>query len=194
MIRFLPPLASRGLALAILGLLVAAVWFLAIAPVLRHDRYLSDEIEFTRDQIARLQAALPDRNTLATDMASDVAAGPDLQQYLLGETESGAAAELQRIFDLIAANSGAIVQSTQLVPTDESAELRTVKLAADLTVSHGGLLALLYALAETAPGLVVEAIDIHGPALGQVADAAAGEPMLAVRLQISGLQRPENLP
>lgn len=151
-------LLALGLTLAVLG----TVWVGVVAP-------LADWYE------SRAQT-LADRRVLVRRMGAIAASLPDLQRregaaehgapataaVLDGGTDAIAAAHLQELVQAMAAKAGATISSLETLPAQPADGYRRLALRVSLNATWPVLIALLQAIEQASPRLLVDDLRVEG--------------------------------
>ncbi len=157
------PTGQRGrlLALAVTGVLLLALWLVIASPLLdfyadRADRLAQREAVAAR--MERLAASLPDIKERA-EAASDDGATRILT--LEGGSDAVAAAGLQNVLQDMATAVGASLSSVEIVPGDTVGAYRRVGLKLSLNVPWTTLVALMQAIEQASPPMLLDDVEIH---------------------------------
>ncbi len=154
--------ASRLLAVGLLAVTVAVIYLLVVAPVMAKFAGYRESIEQSRDLYAKYQGISAGRDELAIQLEEikrrDAAAGG----YIMGASETLAAAELQNHIKAVFNRNGATLKSLQILPTEEEEGgfLRII-VRAQLTAGSTGLQQVIFALEADKPYLFIENVDIR---------------------------------
>jgi general secretion pathway protein M len=172
-----------------LGLLLACVtlvWLGIVEPWRAANRTLNQRIEAAEHELVELRAVAALQPELARRLAalSKDAAEDD---YLTGETETIALADLQDQVRTKAQAQGGHTRSTSVVaPVDEAEGFRRIGVQVELEIGTAGLRELLYQLESGRPLLLVENLEL----LAQpAADASVEEPRLQASFDLVGYMR-----
>ena len=155
-------LTNRLLAVGLLAATVAIIYLLVVAPVMAKFAGYRDSIEQSRDLYAKYQGISAGGDELEAQLEEikrrDAAAGG----YVMGASETLAAAELQNHIKAVFNRNGATLKSLQILPTEEEEEgfLRII-VRAQLTAAATGLQQVIFALEADKPYLFIENVDIR---------------------------------
>jgi hypothetical protein len=181
--RALPPgsMASRAVALGLLGLLAAAVWMGAVDPIMK--RYDNNDQSIAGG--IRLLAGLRSTIVQSRQASMQMTAG-DLDRYredfLAGPEDAIIVAELQtRLSSLIAARN-AEVSSARALPPKSRDGLEYLGLGLQIRAEMKSIQDVLHAIETGTPLLFVERTDLRlderGTAAGRARNPAAVAPMV----------------
>ena len=162
---------GRALALVIAGLLLAAVWLVAVVPLIEWHDALAERLvqrQALADRMEQMARTLPQLRQEAT-------AGEGAPPTLLeGGSDSVAGAALQSQVQEIAARAGATLSSAELLPVEAAGTYRRVSLRISANGSWAALVALLGALEEATPRMLVDEMRVQSaPSIAP----GAGRPM-----------------
>ena len=164
---------GRALALAIAGLLLAAVWLVAAVPLIEWHGARAERLVQRRalaERMALLAETLP---RLRLDAASGERAPPAL---LDGGSDSLAGAALQSKVQEMAAQAGAALSSAELLPAEAAGAYRRVSLRISAGGSWAALVALLQAMDQATPRMMVDEMRVqNAPSIAP----GAGRPVAA---------------
>ena len=162
------PTGRAGQALAVLLLLVvlAAVWGAVAAPLLDWHAERADLIERRTTlarRMARLAADLP-------RLEQQAAGGPGMgaqavpQQIALldGRSDAVAGAALQQQIQDMAAKAGVRLSSIEALPPQQMGVYRQVGVRVEVNAPWGALVALIEAVEEGSPQMLVDDLQVHG--------------------------------
>jgi general secretion pathway protein M len=163
----------------------ALVWLGAVEPWRAANRDLGRRIEAAERELAGLRAAA----ATLPELERRAAAPPDgaEEDYLTGESETIALADLQdRVRATAQAHGGHTRSTSVLAPVEEAAGFRKVGVQVELQIGTAGLRELLYQLESGRPLLLVENLELRArPA----ADATVEEPSLDASFDLVGYMR-----
>ncbi len=161
------PDGQRGQALAVaLTVLFAALLWLAVgAPLV--------------DLYADGQAELAQRRTLVAHMGELAASLPELRQAaqarpgsqagqvttLQGATDAVAGAALQERVQALASGAGISLASLETLPAEQRGPYRRIGLRISAVSEWPGLVALLQAIEQATPAMVLDDVELRGPAI-----------------------------
>jgi general secretion pathway protein M len=169
-------IAALGLLAAVLALLVLGV----AMPIAQRFQALAQAIEDQRlqlDQYGAVAAQGANLRTLEQQRQAEFA----LNEFVPGDSDLAAQANLQTTLIGLAQASGVRVRSARKLPERERAPFKLVGMGLNLTTDIANVQKVLYAIETARPYLFVEAVDIS-PLGG--ANPPPGQRMLEVRLDI----------
>jgi general secretion pathway protein M len=191
------PTGRRGqaLALAILLILLLAIWQGAVGPLLELYGDRADELEMSRQHVAmmtRLNEQLPG---LKQKWEQGQRSGaPQKSLVIDGANDALAAASLQDQLRGMATNAGTTLVSVENLPPDTApGAYHRIGLKISLNARWPVLVALLKAIEESSPPLLVDDVQIHGsplPTLNQTRGLDASFAIYALRSGSAGERKP----
>jgi hypothetical protein len=160
----IPPTGARGqaLALSIALFAEALLWFGAVTPI--HDWYL-DRAELLRRQdttLRRMTSLVATLPALRREAEADN--GSPNTALLTGASDALAAASLQQKIEDLAGKSGVRVGSEEILPGTPDGTLRAVAVRLTVATSFRSLVDLLLALASSETPMIVDELQLRGPA------------------------------
>ena len=158
----LPNWVGRVAAVALLLVSLAAIHFLALAPLLDSYRRDADAIVETRDLLARFDRQAAARSGLEERLASLRSLVAQQGHYLEDATYAVAAASLQDNVKAIVEGQGGEVQSIQTMPSAANDESRKVAIRVQSILSVEPLLHTIHQLESGAPYLFIDNLEIQG--------------------------------
>ncbi|HYN39883.1 MAG TPA: type II secretion system protein GspM [Rhodospirillales bacterium] len=186
----LSPTAGRIVALALLVVAIALPYRLIVAPLQEAYQQLRDETASRRDTLARYERLADSRAGLRKRLET-LREEPAAQAgYLVGDSETLVAAELQNLVRSIVERGGGRLESTQiLTPTTEGA-FRRVTLRVRMSADADGLFRILYDLESMLPYLFLEGLDIVSRERRSArAPGQAGAGTLSISYDVFGYMR-----
>ncbi len=180
------PDGRRGqmLALALLAVVLGVLWVAAAAPAL--GWYQSREALLLRDRtlaarMADVAAALPALERSAAEPARPGGSvRPASAALLPGTSDALAAAALQERLGTLAREHDATLVSSDPLPAQPVGQVRRVALRLVLSARYASLLALLQAMAQDTPTILVDELSLRAPI-----SIASGEPPMEVGMTVS---------
>ncbi len=148
-----------GMALAVLLILWLAVvwpmagWYEDRAATLAQQRALAA-------RMAALARALPALRRLSASV------GQNRAMLLAGGSDSIAGANLQSAVQALAAQAGTSLDSAEMLPPMPAGALRRISIEVSVSAGWPVLVALLHAIDEASPRMIVDAISLNGSAPG----------------------------
>lgn len=185
MIQGLSASASKVAALALLALVMAAFWVVAIEPLSARITAADDEIAQSR----RLKGALIERARQLRDeqdsapIVSDAAASAQTIALIEGATRAQVTAALQGRIGDAAGKAGTTLVSTSIVPDRQSGRLRLAAIEAVMRGEIAPLERFLYDIETGSPTLVVLDIEVSR---SPVPETPPREVSLDIRIVIGG--------
>jgi len=156
--------SRQQLAVTILALSLCAALLVTVLPVWSANVFYEDQIDHIQVQLRELRA----------DAAADEKLRPRLEQlrrsqlsdghYLKSNTESVAAAELQRIVSRIAGNNATQILSTQILPSSQEEEFVRVALKVRMRGALTGVVETIYDIESNATFLFMDKLSIRDSA------------------------------
>ena len=157
----LSPLVSRSLAVAILVAALAALWVLLVAPVTEKFEGYGRSISHSRELLVRHLQIAAQRARLETELEELRRAQSSTGRFLEGGGIELVAAEAQnKVKNLIDAN-GATLQSTQILPAQETDNFRKLTIRVTMSADTEALQRIFHALETANPYLFLDNIDIR---------------------------------
>lgn len=183
--------AGRALALALLAVLAALAWFVAVAPLLEWHARRAEALAHKQALLPRLDAlaaSLPEWRRAQAEAASRAGTRPSL---LEGGTDAVAAAALQGKVQALASQAGARVTSMEILATEPRGPYRRIAVRVAVEGHLPDMLPLMQALGDAAPRLLVDAVQLNGPNVQAMTDTppiAASFTVLGFRAAADGGQ------
>lgn len=176
-------------ALALLAVVVASVFFLAVEPVLGRLGAVQSQIGEQRNLLGKFNASIGNDGSISR---AEVLAksGLDAKLYLTGSSDAVRIAQVQSLANTIAGEEGAQITSMRALAGRERGGLRLVGVEAQLTTTIENLQSILYRLENGQPHLLVDSLHIAAPPI--VDDAAANASALQVRIGLFGIVAAKN--
>lgn len=158
----LPNWVGRLAAVSLLLMTVAAVYLLAIAPLVDSYRSNAEAIVDTRDLLARFERQAAARSDLEDRLEALRELVARQGHYLDGATYAVAAASLQDNVKAIVETQGGEVQSIQTMPSNANDDTGRVAIRVQSLMVVESLLYTLHRLEAGAPYLFVDNLEIQG--------------------------------
>lgn len=182
----LPPLASRGLALALLVALVAVIYAVAVQPLI-------DDYAETMQSIDQMSALLQRYRGTAANLAPLQAELAQVQQrqgardgLFAGTNDTLVAAQLQgRLRSAVEAARGEL-KSTQVLPPEDDGKMRRVTVRGQMASTLGAVQRVLYDLEASSPYLFIDNLNLRVRAAERRAESPDADPILDVRFDVYG--------
>lgn len=183
----LSPPVRRALAVTILIVLVAALFFGVVQPLA--DSYLSDHqrIAQLKDAVAKYQRAaeeLPARQAQLDALARDQASATG---FLQGPSDTLIAAQIQNRIKSLADSAKVELRSSQVLPGAEEGKLKRIAVREQLTGTISGILSVFHGLeATSSPSLFLDNISMRTRPIVTRANAPAADEILEVQFDVYG--------
>ena len=182
-----PAGVRRAAALAILLVLSAAVGAGLVTPVVITHRAYDDSIRQLRFQLERHNRVAATAEHLRARLDRLAERRPGEENFLNGETEALAGAELLNRVKSIVQRAGGTVESTQPLPAAKEGILSRIAVRARLIMTVPALQRILHAVESGKPALFVDAMEVTaGKSKGH--DTSRPVP-LSVSIDLFGYER-----
>ena len=153
---------QRWIALALLAVVAAALWVLAVSPVLGAVSRQEARVAMLRAQTARLQALVDAEPRLAA-AAQQLQENPDLRALAFEGPASVSVAELQASVSRIFGGAGATVASGESIAEWPGASGGDIAVQASVETDIGALVGALHAIGTARPMMKIERLSIREP-------------------------------
>jgi len=186
----LSPPVRRGLAVAILLFLVAALYFGVVQPLV--DSYLADrqKIAQLKDAVARYRRAaeeLPAREAELAALARDPASAAG---FLQGTNDTLMAAQIQNRIKSLSDAAKVDLRTSQVLPSAEEGKLKRIAVREQLTGTIGGILAVFHGLeSAAAPSLFLDNLSMRTRPVATRPNAPAADAVIDVQFDVYGYTR-----
>lgn len=187
----LPQLASRLAAIALLIVILVAVYLFVINPVVAAYRTADEEIEQARELLERYQVMALNKSVLRQRLNEVYARQSDTGVYLTGATDALAAAELQTRVRQGVVEFGGQLRSTQNLPAKVDRDFRRVAVRVQLTANLSSLHHLLFRLESEKPFVFVDSLDVRNRRGTRRQALENFDPQLTIRFDLFGYLNPE---
>lgn len=187
----LPSWASRLCAVALLLVLLAAVYLYVVSPVLAAYREADEDLAQTRDLLVRYERLAAAKLSHEGQLAELSARQADTGIYLSGTTDALAAAELQDRIRRAVVRHGGQLRSIQSLPAGSDGEFRDIAVRVQINANLSSFHHLIYQLEAEKPFLFVDHLDVRNRRANRRSALENLDPELAIRFDISGYLRPE---
>jgi general secretion pathway protein M len=159
-VKSLSPPVRRIIAVALLVAAIALPYRLIVQPLLEAYAEGSEEVAKQQEMLVRYRKLADSRTDLQARLEQLQAEPSSQAGYLIGESETLVAAELQNLVRTTVERNGGRLESTQILPaTSEGAFLR-VALRVRMSTDTDGLFRIVYDLESALPYLFLDGIDI----------------------------------
>lgn len=190
MIRSLPPLASRAVALAILFLVLGSLWLVLGQPVADRFAAYRARVAVVEERLPRLHRLAASAPTLEQQLARMRRDPSARTRELSGASDALAAADLQNRVNRIASTQGAVLRSTQILPPTENEGFRRIAIRVAMETDTPSLQRIFYQLESSSTLLFLDSVEIRSRSGGRVQRAPAGNrtinDTLSVRFELYG--------
>jgi general secretion pathway protein M len=150
----------RIIAVALLVAAIALPYRLIVQPLLDAFAEGSEEVAKQQEMLVRYRKLADSRADLQARL-EQIQAEPSSQAgYLVGESETLVAAELQNLVRTTVERNGGRLESTQILPATSEGAFRRVALRVRMSTDTDGLFRIVYDLESTLPYLFLDGIDI----------------------------------
>ena len=153
--------AGQAVTVALLGAVVLAAWVAVGVPALSWYAESAEALQQRTALAQRMEqvaATLPELQRQAPDAAASAVPGGAL---LPGATDALAGAALQQRVQDLASRSGAVLASTEALPSEPSGAQRRISLRVALTATWPVFIELLRVLGDGAPQLLVDDVQLR---------------------------------
>ncbi len=185
------PWMARVTALALLGLVVFAIFSLAIQPLHQSYARVDDALEETATLKAKYEGIAASRKALEKQLKTLRARQNKSGFYLEGTTNALAGAALQEKVSSVVEAADGQLRSVQSLPGSEEKNFEKVGVRVQMIVTVEELYDVLYELEAGETFLFVENLDIRGQRSRRRNQDNNEAPELAVRFDLSGFLRPK---
>jgi len=182
----LPPLASRGLALAILVALVVILYSVAIQPLI-------DDYAETTQSIDQMSGLLQRYRGLAANLQPLQAELAQIQQrqgakdgFFAGTNDTLVAAQLQGKLRAAVETARGELKSTQVLPPEDDGKMRRITVRGQMASTLGAVQRVLYDLEAASPYLFIDNLNLRVRAMERRAENPDADPILDVRFDVYG--------
>ncbi len=187
----LPRWVSRTAAVVLLLAILAMVYIYVAAPLVVAHRTTDEEIERTRDLLARYEAIGATRQTYQRQLEELSSRQVGRGVYLAAESDALASAELQgRIRAAVNAHGGTL-RSIQTLPVKSEGAFLRVSVRVQFTAPMAAFHRVLYGLESEQPFVFVDNLDVRNRRARRRAALEDLDPPLMIRFDLSGYLRPE---
>lgn len=152
------------MAAALLVLAAAVLWLGVIDPVLGFYATRADQVGLLRTRVARASALIETLPALKQE-AKTAAATPQ-RAVLAGTTDAIAGATLQEQVQAMASAANAQLTSIETLPAEQMGLYRRIGVRLELSAQLQVIVALLRAIEEAQPSLLVDDIRLTGTPVG----------------------------
>ena len=188
----LAPKQRRGLALAILIVIMAIGYALLVMPLRGVSASYDQQFQQLNQRLAGMQNLLDEGKSAKAQLQRLAVAEKRHGYYLENNRPTLAAAELQRRVKQTVENQGGSIVSSQILGEQEEGGLHRVVLRVNLRMDLPTFERILYDLESKAPVLELNNISISARPSGSTAKwrGSAGQQVLDVSLDVMGFRKP----
>jgi general secretion pathway protein M len=181
--------ARSGLAVAVLLGVLALPYLVIVAPVVDLYRSAQQELAEARAQLGRAAVFASRVERLRATLATLEQGNANRGEFLKGQNESLAAAQLQNQLKQFVDAAQAELKSTQTLPARKEGTLSRVTVRAQLTSSMAGVQAVIYAIESFSPRLFIDNLDIRARPQARGGQLTRDDMLLDVRFDVYGYLR-----
>jgi general secretion pathway protein M len=181
--------ARSGAAVAILLGLLLLPYVLVVSPVIDLYRSSRQELAEARAQLGRAAVFASRVERLRASLASLDQGNANRGEFLQGQNESLAAAQLQNQLKVFVDAAQAELKSTQTLPSRKEGTLSRVTVRAQLSATTTGVQAVIYAIESFSPRLVIDNLDIRARPQARGGNQSYDDLLLDIRFDVYGYLR-----
>jgi len=187
----LPRPLSRLAALLLPFAVLAAVYLLAIAPMLESYERGRGELTHMREMLARTSAVAAQRDAIEAEVAALRQRQAESGLYLRGESEALANAALQDQISAAVDEGDGSLRSLEALPSETADGLTRLSMQARLIGDIRDIAALLHRLESGQPLLFIDELSLRGRLSRERGDTVRITPDLLVDLLVTGYRLDE---
>jgi hypothetical protein len=183
----LSPPVRRGLAVAILIVPIAVLYFGVIQPLV--DNYFADRqaIAQLKDAVTRYQRAAEELPARQAQLAALTRDQTSAAGFLQGPSDTLIAAQIQNRIKSLSDAAKVDLRSSQVLPSAEEGKLKRIAVREQLTGTIAGILAVFHGLeAAAAPSLFLDNISMRPRPVALRANAPAVDEVIDVQFDVYG--------
>ncbi len=150
------------LALAVLFVVLAVLWFGAIMPAVSWYAGRAEQLAVDQRDIAHVKALRRDLPSLRAAAAASAAQATDDAVLLTGDSDAIAGANLQAEVQTLATQTGISLDSVADLPAEQTGGLRQISVDVGVTAAWPALITLLSAIETASPRMIVDDLSITG--------------------------------
>jgi general secretion pathway protein M len=150
------------LALALLFVGLAVLWFGAIMPAISWYAGRAEQLAVDQRDIAHIKALRRDLPSLRAAAAASAAQATDDAVLLTGDSDAIAGANLQAEVQTLATQTGISLDSVADLPAEQTGGLRQISVDVGVTAAWPALITLLSAIETASPRMIVDDLSITG--------------------------------
>ncbi len=188
----LSPGISRLAALALSAGLLVALYAFAVAPLVASYGESNSAISRAGELLGRYRRIADSRPALQARLGELKARQAEIGIYLGGGTDALAGAALQELVNKTVEKGGGNLRSIQILPVKTDGEFRRVGVRVQMTATVSQLARVLYTLEAGRTFLFVDNLEVSNRrARRRRNQPIEMDPMLLIRLDLTGYLRPE---
>ena len=176
MIAALTARQRRQLAVAILAMALLLAFSITVLPLWSANAARQENIELLQERLGRLQQMADGDASLRPRLERLKRAQLNDGHYLRGETETVAAAELQRLVKAITGRNQVTVTSTQILPASAEQDFIRIALKVRLRGSLSGLVESIYDIESNETFLFLDQLSLRDASRRRSAVATPAKP------------------
>ncbi len=183
---------SKLVALAILAILILAVFQFAVEPALSTYQSNRDDIAQSKQLLQRYEALIAERQGLVERIEALDAEDSNATAYLENSDEALAGVELQDLVSSVVDTAGGSVKSVQVLPPvdiEEGPPLRKAGVKLRFSSDIDSLAETLFELESMEPLLFIDQLQVTASRTRQAKDEADVAPELDVRIDVFAFAR-----
>lgn len=187
-----PGWVSRLAALTLSVGVLLAVYVFAVAPIIAGYAEIDAAVSQAEELLERYRRVAAARPALEARLNELEARQSEIGTYLSGDTDALAGAELQELVNATVEKAGGRLRSVQILPVKSDAGFRRIGVRVQMTATVSEIQSLLYELEAGRTFLFVDNLEISNRrARRRRNQPVETDPILLVRLDLSGYLRPE---
>ncbi len=186
----LPVWLQRLSALALLGLVLAAVYLFGVNPMIAAYREVDAGTRNTEALLVRFQNIAASREGLQAQLKELERRQASSGFYLTGATDTLAGAQMQEMVSALVEKNGAQLRSVQILPAQNDGGFPRVTVRVQFITTTASFAKILYNLEAGRTFLFVDNLDVRNQRRRRRKTDEPSEPQLQVRFDLSGYQRP----
>jgi len=185
----LPPVASRGLALAILFLAIGGTYLLVVDPLISEYQLERDAVDQLRGALERYRAAglqLPSREATLKSLQG---ADPGREGFLQGGNDNLIAGNIQTRIKSVAEAAHGELKSTQILPATDEGKLHRIAIRAQLTVTLDAAQKVFYGIESGTPYLFIDNLSMNARTGLRMRAEQDQNPLIDMQFDVIGYTR-----
>jgi general secretion pathway protein M len=154
---------------------VVLLWFLIASPIIGWYQSRAADLAQAQAIAARLTALDQEIPALRKAVSAAGLQDDSAQLLLPGDSDAVAGANLQTALQNLATNAGTSLDSSQLLPAEQTGVLRRIGMQVSVTATYPVLVALLQAIGTASPRMIVNSLSLDNTANGPSSDTPSIE-------------------